>query len=158
MTQPRGYHQRFRAATVEQVEYAFWRRLRFVGNGNCREWDGPRDRDGYGIAPWTEFPRKAHRLAWFLAVGPIPEGLVVAHYCDNPACCEPSHLWVGTQADNLDDMRRKRRDKMPVQVRGATCRRGHPYTPENTIERKPPYHGRECRECKRIRNAARFAK
>ncbi len=51
----------------------------------------------------------AHRVAYELATGPIPEGMVVCHRCDTPACINPDHLFVGTQQDNIADMHRKGR-------------------------------------------------
>src|SRR5690349_13950224 len=51
----------------------------------------------------------ASRLAYTLGVGPIPDGMCVCHHCDNPRCIRLAHLFVGTQKDNMNDMRRKGR-------------------------------------------------
>lgn len=72
----------------------------------CREWLGRRDYHGYGRIGRQS---KAYRLVWELANGPIPEGMCVGHRRDNPPCCEPDHLFVGTQADNVHDMVDKER-------------------------------------------------
>jgi hypothetical protein len=89
----------------------FLSRVRFAPYvGACAEWTGSRHPDGYGQMSVDNKTRRASRLAWEMVHGPIPKGLCVCHKCDNPACVEPSHLWLGTKAQNWDDMRRKGRN------------------------------------------------
>lgn len=81
----------------------------------CWQWTKNKDRLGYGrlkISLGTRLLFKtssAHRFAWELIVGEIPEGMCVLHKCDNRACCNPDHLFLGTQQDNMQDMHKKGR-------------------------------------------------
>ena len=77
----------------------------------CHEFPGARTSAGYGILARNGQRLLAHRAAWIDAFGPIPKGLNVLHHCDNPPCIEPTHLFVGTQGDNLRDMYAKGRRK-----------------------------------------------
>lgn len=85
------------------------------GDNECWEWMQFRDkRTRYGIVGDGQKTKKAHRVAWELANGrSVPEGMNVLHRCDNPPCCNPAHLFLGTQADNVRDMAQKGRCVVP---------------------------------------------
>ena len=83
-----------------------------VTPGGCWEFQGYCGRGGYGhirVFGSTWGWVYTHRVAWETAFGPIPAGLHVLHTCDNPPCCNPAHLFLGTQTDNAADMQAKGR-------------------------------------------------
>jgi len=77
-------------------------------DGDCWEWTGFKQK-GYGRFMFQGRKLFAHRVAWELTKGQIPSDLHVLHTCDNPPCCNPEHLWLGTQADNNRDRDEKGR-------------------------------------------------
>jgi len=91
----------------------FETKIAYAGPDDCWEWTGSRHpRYPYGrlvVGGRAGKVEYAHRLAWLHWVGPIPDGLIVRHTCDNAPCCNPAHLLLGTQADNCLDMVKRRR-------------------------------------------------
>lgn len=92
----------------------FWAKVDVGSEGSCWVWTGAVDSRGYGrlAIDCSARPIKymsAHRFSHTLWFGPIPEGMLICHRCDNPPCCNPAHLFPGTQADNMRDMAQKGR-------------------------------------------------
>lgn len=75
-------------------------------NTGCWLWKACTVGFGYGQVSWGRKMYPAHRMAYETFVGPIPEGMLVLHSCNTPACINPAHLRVGTQQENMDDMSR----------------------------------------------------
>ena len=82
-------------------------------NTGCWLWDGYCNPDGYGQRKVAGKTLRMHRVSYSLFHGEIPRGECVLHKCDTPACCNPEHLFVGTHADNMNDMWNKRRHPAP---------------------------------------------
>lgn len=93
----------------------FWSSVETAGDDDCWVWAKSKDRKGYGkfgvgsMKDGTRRIEQSSRTAWRLTNGPIPDGLFVCHSCDNPPCCNPRHLWLGTCKENLQDMHAKGR-------------------------------------------------
>lgn len=88
--------------TPEVAQAAFWSRVNKDTPTGCWEYTGARDKWGYGDIRYLKKHVQAHRLSWRLLKGE-PGELDVLHKCHNPPCCNPDHLYLGTDADNIRD-------------------------------------------------------
>jgi len=78
----------------------------------CHNWTGAKKPTGYGNIRINSKYKLSHRVAWEIENGEIPQGLIVMHICDNPCCCNPMHLVLGTSKQNTADMIKKGRSGM----------------------------------------------
>ncbi len=135
-----------RAMFVGKRHERFWSRVEKHGDA-CWRWRGARHhRGGHGCFKVGGFNYIAHRVAYELVKGPIPDGLMLDHLCRNRACVNPDHLEAVSNRDN--------------QMRGFTlssknalktsCVHGHPFSPENTrIVYRRSHRERVCLACRR---------
>lgn len=90
----------------------FWVKVDRRSKDRCWNWQAATNPAGYGVFH-SDIGSLAHRYSWTLHFGPIPDGLFVCHACDNPACVNPYHLFLGTHKDNMRDMDEKDRRITP---------------------------------------------
>lgn len=134
---------------ASELTQRFWAKVEKHGDGcsccgGCWHWRSSK-RAGYGL--FSDGPKRlsAHRTAYELLVGPIPEGLSLDHLCRNTGCVNPDHLEPVTHQENV-------RRGAEARGRSTTCGRGHEYTDENTYI-EPGGRARQCRACIRERAA-----
>ena len=123
---------------------------RIDATGDCWEWSGGHDRDGYSIDLRHRGRRyKVHRFMWEALVGPIPEGMQIHHQCENTGCINPDHLMVVTPKENTNLSHSANSNK-------THCLQGHPYSGKNL--RNPPSSGRRCKTCENQKARKRYAR
>lgn len=124
------------------IHKRFWAKVLFEPHG-CWEWSGSKSGWGYGEFFKDGGAKAAHRVAYELSVGPIPEGHQIDHLCRNHGCVRPDHLEPVTQQENIlrgegTSARNAVKDR---------CPNGHPYSPENVFYESKP-NGRQSRRCR----------
>jgi hypothetical protein len=96
----------------------FWEKVSRASEAECWPWTGYMKESGHGLTSYKSMPIHASRKAWILTHGPIADELCVCHRCDNAACCNPSHMYLGTKIDNMID----RFEHTPSDERGQRSR------------------------------------
>jgi hypothetical protein len=105
-----GVPQEARKEEMKQMNLAdrFWSKVENASGADCWQWLGATDANGYGLFSAKRNGKHgmvlAHRVAWGMRYGPIPEGMEVIHACVNPGCCNPGHLKIDTHDGNVEDM------------------------------------------------------
>lgn len=133
----------------DRIAFAHLRARCIIQPNGCWEIQGTRHQSkgmthaGYGDFCYRGRAHRAHRVAYMLAKGPIPDGHVVAHSCDNPPCCNPAHLSTCTESENILDAVSKKRDR---NTRRTHCIHGHELAGENLIISNKGRR-RQCRAC-----------
>lgn len=142
-----GAHDEGNQMTAAVIAH-FWSKVERRSGSECWLWSGGLLR-GYGRFYIRRKYVGAHRFAYELLVGPIPDGLTLDHLCRVRACVNPAHLEPVTTRENW----RRGESFSAMNARKTHCLRGHAYDEENTLQRKSR-GGRLCAECKRERERA----
>lgn len=119
----------------------------------CIFWEKFKNKGGYGRHRAEGKLWLAHRWAFYKNSGIHPKGKMVLHKCDNPACINPEHLYLGDTNQNMMDRKNRRGVYMNGNVKKTHCKRGHLFDYENTYV-KPRTGARGCRKCRRKKEQA----
>lgn len=97
---------------MKSIQNRFADKISFDIDTGCWNWTAStRTKFGYGQIKYKGKMRAAHRVSWEMFYGEIPDGIFVCHKCDNPKCVNPTHLFLGTNQDNMNDMKSKGRSR-----------------------------------------------
>lgn len=105
---------------IELTKARFWSRVDVGKKDECWLWQAGVDWDGYGLFKVKGVSNRSNRMAYAFAIGSIPADMKIIHSCDNPGCCNPRHLSVGTNLDNARD--RITRDRQAKGTSINTCK------------------------------------
>jgi len=114
---------------TESDKFRFWSKVKINSADQCWPWIArSKFRDGYGAFKVKRKQLRASRISYTITKGQIIDGLCVIHTCDNPSCCNPNHLLLATQSENIQDMCRKQRqargEKSGARLHPEKCSRG----------------------------------
>jgi hypothetical protein len=135
----------------ERDQARFWAKVALPNEQGCMLWLAYADPDGYGRFRSEGEARRAHRISYALAYGPIPEGLVLDHLCRNRRCVAPDHLEVVTRGENV----LRGETVAAAHLAKTHCRHGHAFTGDNVYLYRGKH--RRCRTCARNRGRAQRA-
>lgn len=147
--------QEMHATQSREIE-ARVRRDCLTDTNGCLLWQCSAVGAGYGQVHFGRRLWRTHRLMFVAVNGAIPQGLAVCHRCNVRRCCNPAHLYAGTQKQNIADMVRAGRGRNVLFEKNASkthCVRGHPLSGDNLVLRRNKKRNaqvRTCRECYRM--------
>ncbi|HNZ67149.1 MAG TPA: HNH endonuclease signature motif containing protein [Planctomycetota bacterium] len=113
----------------------FWKKVDKKGEDECWEWTACKNKYNYGQFQINYKMYLSHRISWILENGDIPENYCICHSCDNPLCCNPNHLFLGTHKDNIADRDKKGRQA----IRNGIKNGRHILTEKEVLEIRQKY-------------------